>query len=447
MRYENISPDLHPEFIESLRILFDILDTTRSGKVRYETLCERFGELHHPQLPPTFLTCVGKVAPVDGLISFERFLAAVKLSLRNTIEINNNTIYRAQSEGRLTQNFDKRRIQAPAMGIKGLDRRPVICGSYSAINEPNNFRAQSAEKMNAARDTPTSNLSQLYLPTCNCSFDVEQHVTMRSKKVNTVRSQKEESRMRHAVPPSSALPRVAANRGRPQSMLSHNSLASSGLDNVAWRNSSFSTSTTDSHRRLTISDDDTAQRVRKLEGLLKEELELVQKGMEMAQKLCEWYRARLMSLDKRKRLLGQGLVALETAVHEQKLNFLRAHVTELSRRIVSLMESSERGFPSHANLQKSSLPQPHDDQLVWLHRQNLMLNQELLDKTQMLEELRKEKENAANCVDRCINMEHLQPTRAVVSQERPSAFVRPAFHYQPIKHVTASLVGTYDTLM
>ncbi|KAE9414108.1 hypothetical protein Angca_000876, partial [Angiostrongylus cantonensis] len=85
--------------------------------------------------------------------------------------------------------------------------------------------------------------------------------------------------------------------------------------------------------------------------MLKEELEIVQKGMETALKLCDWYRARLTSLDKRKRLLGHGLVALETAVHEQKLNFLRAHVTELSRRIVSLMESSERGFPSHANLQ------------------------------------------------------------------------------------------------
>ncbi|VDM54607.1 unnamed protein product, partial [Angiostrongylus costaricensis] len=177
-----------------------------------------------------------------------------------------------------------------------------------------------------------------------------------------------ESRMRHAVPPSSALPRVAANRSRPQSMLSQNSQASSGLENIVWRNSSFSTSTIDSHRRLTISGDDTAQRV-----VLGEEH--LQERMETALKLCDWYRARLTSLDKRKRLLEQGLVALETAVHEQKLNFLRAHVTELSRRIVSLMETNERGFPSHANF---SLPQPYDDQLVWLHRQNLMLNQVLL---------------------------------------------------------------------
>ncbi|KJH43983.1 hypothetical protein DICVIV_10001 [Dictyocaulus viviparus] len=156
--------------------------------------------------------------------------------------------------------------------------------------------------------------------------------------------------MRHAVPPSSAFPRVAA-RTRPQSMMSYNSLASTGIESITWRNSSISTNTSDSQRRLTLSENDTTHRVTKLDSLLKEELELIQKGMETAVRLCDWYRTRMVSLDKRKHLLGRGMVALETAVHEQKLNFLRAHVTELNRRITSFMENSERDFPSHANLQ------------------------------------------------------------------------------------------------
>lgn len=41
----------------------------------------------------------------------------------------------------------------------------------------------------------------------------------------------------------------------------------------------------------------------------------------------------------------------DTAVHEQRLNYLRAHISELNRRITSLMESSEHGFPTHCNLQ------------------------------------------------------------------------------------------------
>ncbi|CAJ0609304.1 unnamed protein product [Cylicocyclus nassatus] len=265
MRSENPSPDLHPEFVESLRVLFDILDTSRTGKIRYENLCTRFSELHHT-LPPTFLSCVGKVAPANGLISFERFVTAVKLSLKDSFEINNNSLYRVQSEGRLNQNnFDKRRMQAPAMGVNGLDRRSMIYGSQPSLSDGRYSQNHGLERNYAA--PPYVSLpacAPLYAPMCNYAnvYDAgEPHVAMRPKKANTVRSQKEESRMRHAVPPSNVVPRVPVNRSRPQSTASYNSLASSGLENIAWRNSSLSTSTSDSQRRHTLCEDDTAPRV------------------------------------------------------------------------------------------------------------------------------------------------------------------------------------------
>ncbi|EYC03478.1 hypothetical protein Y032_0093g2611 [Ancylostoma ceylanicum] len=273
MRSENPSPDLHPEFVESLRVLFDILDTSRTGRIRYENLCARFSELHHPQLPPTFLSCVGKVTPANGLISFERFLTAVKLSLRDAFEINNNSLYRVQSEGRLSQGFDKRRMQAPAMGVNGLDRRTVIYGSQPSLNEPRYNQTQGFERTPAPPYMPLPPSNPLYVPACNYAnvYDAaEPHVAMRPKKANTVRSQKEESRMRHAVPPANAVPRVPVNRSRPQSTASYNSLASSGLENIAWRNSSLSTSTSDSQRRHTLCEDDTAPRVASYDALRSE---------------------------------------------------------------------------------------------------------------------------------------------------------------------------------
>uniref|UniRef100_A0A1I7WWK3 Suppressor APC domain-containing protein 2 n=1 Tax=Heterorhabditis bacteriophora TaxID=37862 RepID=A0A1I7WWK3_HETBA len=180
----------------------------------------------------------------------------------------------------------------------------------------------------------------------------------------------------------------------------------------------------------------------KLEGIHKEEADLVRRGLETTNKLSDWYKEKLTSLDKRSRLLNQRLVALDPAVHEQKLNFLRAHVTELNRRMVALMETSERGFPTHVNLQKNNLPQPQDDQLLWLYRQNEMLNQELGDKVRMLDDLRREKENG----DR-LAVTRIQPSRPVPIHHRPSAFVRPAFQSQPMHHVAASPIKTYDTLM
>lgn len=41
----------------------------------------------------------------------------------------------------------------------------------------------------------------------------------------------------------------------------------------------------------------------------------------------------------------------DSAVHEQKLNFHRAQITELNRRMTALMNSTKRGFPSHENMQ------------------------------------------------------------------------------------------------
>lgn len=72
---------------------------------------------------------------------------------------------------------------------------------------------------------------------------------------------------------------------------------------------------------------------------------------------------------------------------------MRAHVTELNRRMVALIESSEKvrvfiyyflavgfftsvfkGFPSYINVEVCrSIPQPADDQIMWLKRQNKML--------------------------------------------------------------------------
>jgi hypothetical protein len=67
--------------------------------------------------------------------------------------------------------------------------------------------------------------------------------------------------------------------------------------------------------------------------LLAEECDLVARGMETARALADWYAGRRESLDKRRRMLANGLVALDSSVHEQKLNFHRALITELNRRI------------------------------------------------------------------------------------------------------------------
>nr|CAD2169747.1 unnamed protein product [Meloidogyne enterolobii] len=75
----------------------------------------------------------------------------------------------------------------------------------------------------------------------------------------------------------------------------------------------------------------------KHEQFLEEEFQLVIQGHQTAQKLVQWYNGRMESLDKRKRMLERGIVALDSAVHEQKLNFYRAKIAEINRRIKAVI--------------------------------------------------------------------------------------------------------------
>ncbi|CAJ0583193.1 unnamed protein product, partial [Mesorhabditis spiculigera] len=229
------SPELRPEYVDGLKALFSVLDTQRKGTVSYETLCARLCELPRPALPPTFLSCIGKVTPLDGQISFERFLSAVKLSLRDQ-EINNNNngsmsnLYRVQSEGRLAQGTHQPKRSPPTMGVNGLDQRRVIYASNPNLRSSPNYE------------------NMLY-----------GQVQMRPKKT-TVRAQKEEHRLRHPLPPPGQQ-KISVPGRRPMSTNSYNSIASSGMENIVWRNSVMSSSNSDSTRRNTICDEEASPRI------------------------------------------------------------------------------------------------------------------------------------------------------------------------------------------
>ncbi|CAB3399734.1 unnamed protein product [Caenorhabditis bovis] len=185
--------------------------------------------------------------------------------------------------------------------------------------------------------------------------------------------------------------------------------------------------------------------VARLEYFQCEESDVLKRGQEQANKLIEWYKERLQSVQKKARLLQQGSVSLDPAVHEQKLNFLRAHITELNRRMIAVMETSDKGFPTHIK-PKNVSSSANDDQLVWLHRQNQRLNQELAEKTQLIDQLKRENEIVKR---KQLQQAPPQPEKPVPII-RPSAFVRPAYQAYQINsqiYNNNAPQKIYDTLM
>ncbi|KAE9552053.1 hypothetical protein FO519_004744 [Halicephalobus sp. NKZ332] len=195
----------------------------------------------------------------------------------------------------------------------------------------------------------------------------------------------------------------------------------------------------------------------KHENLLEEELDTTKKGLEKAQKLIEWYSKRMITLDKRKEMLNKGMVALDSAVHEQKLNFLRAQITELNRKIENLMSSSEKGFPSHQNMirnpvissngRTSNSSTPDVLGSTSLQRQNQKLLEELETKSRLVEQLQREKRfyESQNVSRRSYNP---SPVSAIYIHSRatPTAYVKPAMVHT-VDGLPPSPVKIHDTLL
>uniref|UniRef100_A0A914CRF1 EF-hand domain-containing protein n=1 Tax=Acrobeloides nanus TaxID=290746 RepID=A0A914CRF1_9BILA len=132
---------LPDHFVDSLRVLFDILDTDKTGYVAYDDICSRWRQLPTTQLPTNFLECVKRITPPNGMLTFERFLAGIRISLLEKRNAYPSKIHRVQSEGKLngenahSQNSLDKKRNGPAMGLNGfiIDRKPQIYQSQPAL--------------------------------------------------------------------------------------------------------------------------------------------------------------------------------------------------------------------------------------------------------------------------------------------------------------------------
>lgn len=70
-------------FLHSLRTLFDILDDGRRGYVHISEIESRWQGADTRDLPAGVLSCLRRVAPPHGCLTFERFVAGLRFSMLN----------------------------------------------------------------------------------------------------------------------------------------------------------------------------------------------------------------------------------------------------------------------------------------------------------------------------------------------------------------------------
>ena len=69
------------QFVSSLKVLFDILDEEKSGLVRFSDIESRWKDGEVSGLPNGVVEALKKVTPASGKLTFERFVAGLKIAL------------------------------------------------------------------------------------------------------------------------------------------------------------------------------------------------------------------------------------------------------------------------------------------------------------------------------------------------------------------------------
>lgn len=81
-------------FVKALQELFDVMDTDNSGTIKYIDLASQWHEdMGDPFFPKGLIACLAKVTLPNGLLTFDRFCAGIKLCLlKNQVEINEDAL-------------------------------------------------------------------------------------------------------------------------------------------------------------------------------------------------------------------------------------------------------------------------------------------------------------------------------------------------------------------
>lgn len=77
------------QFVKALQQLFDVMDTDHTGTIKYTDLAKQWEEdQSDPFFPKGLITCLAKVVLPNGLLTFDRFCAGIKLCLlKNQVEL------------------------------------------------------------------------------------------------------------------------------------------------------------------------------------------------------------------------------------------------------------------------------------------------------------------------------------------------------------------------
>ncbi|XP_011315317.1 suppressor APC domain-containing protein 2 [Fopius arisanus] len=440
---QSSTDDLPKSFLSAMRTLFRIMDDQNSGYVKYSDIEERWQDDGTQGLPRGVLESLKKITPPNGLLSFDRFCAGLKMCL---LQIKNESDMKEKPRESVQPN---RPPSAPFLTGDGQTKTTWTSPNTAAIR-PNNANAISQQRTLSmpqlipgkkeppnnsyhyhnhhhhygANDNPT-NSNQIPLESIDARSNQEVKVIKpfgppKPPRTGAANFDKSEIRTalqnwqmglmmsdgdkcidkpRQMVPNASnyAVDSRSLSSLRPQRILGDGK-AGEILNNEIGIPLKKNTVRRREPRRHTLQNGIDYNLVKRMKQI-EQERDVLLQGLAAVDKAREWYLKQISVTQEKIRHLGNMGSHVEqwTEAQQERLELQRARVLEVNRHLAALITSWERGgLPMHMNLAFLSTPsstQLSQDMMARLKQQNRRLTEEVSKKGHKIVLLEQEKEN------------------------------------------------------
>lgn len=407
---------LPKHFVNAMRTLFDIMDDQNTGFVKFADIEGRWQDDGTQGLPKGVLDSLKKVTPPNGMLSFERFCAGLKICLLQ--------IQTGETDSKKHDTQPNRPPSAPIFNPDSQNKAAWTSPNTAAIR-PNNAISQqrtlsmpqllaNRKDMNPqlelmdGRNLGEPKLNKVYGPPkpprtgaalegrtmgMERNFDKSEiRTALQNWQMGLIMNDEKEKRQLQTLnyrPDARSLLRQTRALGDGKAIdIQSNQLAIQPKKSTGRRREP---------RRHTLQNGIDYNMMKRMKQIEQEKDVLLQ-GLAAVDKAREWYLKQISATQEKIKHLGRMGSHVEqwTEAQQERLELQRARVLEVNRHLAALISSWERGgLPFHMNLAFLSTPtsaQLHQDMLSRLKQQNHRLTEEVSKKSQRIALLEQEKD-------------------------------------------------------
>ncbi|XP_061654816.1 transmembrane protein 141 isoform X1 [Phyllopteryx taeniolatus] len=380
-------------FLHSLRTLFDILDDAGRGYVHISEIESRWQGADTRELPGGVLSCLRRVTPPHGCLTFERFVAGLRYSMLNP---ENRCQLKAQAavppqpppRSACTRAENKVRPLGPSNVTNIQPHRASSLISRARPEEGGGHPACGPPRYGAGYERSGRSLERI--PAAQ-----EAGGSYRVEPGHLSKAPQQQSRVRSIESLALESPQLQGPSVAKSNLPRSQSESATGFTGGSRRHSR----SREEPRRHTITSGVDYEMLKQMKELEQEKDSLLA-GLEVVERARDWYQGQIHNVTERQRQVGQNSQCTDffTEANQSRINILIPKLQEVNRCLNDLICcTGMSSFPSSGGLTavlptSSQPPVPAPPQAIMrLKDQNRLLTQEVTEKSERIAQLEQEK--------------------------------------------------------